>query len=84
MVIIPSNVILPVEYTFFKFNAWRVYILFTSLPSLIGFVMIYQYPETPRYLMLKGKMDESLEVLEQIYFYNHKNTDADYSVIIFT
>lgn len=79
MVVIPSNIVL-LSYSHFTLNAWRVFLLLMSIPSLISFILIYRYPESPRYLMLKGHMDQSREVLAQIYSENNKNTTEPYSV----
>lgn len=81
MVIIPRNIDFS-SNTYFKFNSWRVYILLTSIPSLISFILIYQYPETPRYLMLKGFMVRSRNVLERIYNVHNRNKNRPYSVNI--
>lgn len=79
MMIIPKKIVL-VSYTYFTFDAWRLFILLTSLPSLMSFILIYQYPETPRYLMLRGHMSDSRDILEHIYYVNNKNTTIPYSV----
>jgi len=79
MVVIPSNIVL-LSNTFFTFNAWRIFIFLTAIPSLISFILIYQYPETPRYLMLTGRMIKSRDILEQIYLTNNKNKAKQYSV----
>jgi len=81
MVIIPSNIIL-VSSVHFKFNAWRIFLLLTSIPSFIAFVLIFQYPETPRFLMFRGYLIKSREVLERIYLVNNKFTTIPYSVNI--
>lgn len=79
MIVIPSNIVL-LPNTYFSLNAWRVFILLTSVPSLISFILIYQYPETPRYLILSGHMAQSWHVLEKIYLVNRKNTNQSYPV----
>ncbi|XP_060835783.1 synaptic vesicle glycoprotein 2B-like [Rhopalosiphum padi] len=83
MVIIPSNIVF-ISSIYFKFNAWRFFILLTSIPSFISFVLIYQYPETPRFLMFRGYLIQSRDVLEQIYLVNNKFTTIPYPVQIFT
>lgn len=81
MMIIPNNIAL-LSHTYFSLNAWRVFILLTSVPSLISVLLIYQYPETPRHLMLSGQMTQSWDILEHIYLVNRKNTTQPYSVNI--
>jgi len=73
-------VLISTEY--FKFNAWRIFILLTSIPSSISFILIYQYPDTPRFLMFRGYLIKSREVLEQIYLVNNEFTTVPYPVNI--
>jgi hypothetical protein len=79
MVIIPSDLVL-LSNTYIVFNAWRAFIFLSSIPSFIGFILIYLYPESPRYLMYRGRMIESRDILEKIYIVNNKNTVASYPV----
>lgn len=79
MMILPKKIVL-VSNSYFTFDAWRIFILLTSLPSLISYILIYQYPETPRYLMLRGRMVDSRDILEHIYYVNNKSTTIPYSV----
>ncbi|XP_025191568.1 synaptic vesicle glycoprotein 2B-like [Melanaphis sacchari] len=83
MVMIPSNIVF-ISSTYFKFNAWRFFILLTSIPSLISFVLIYRYPETPRFLMFRGYLIKSRDILEQIYIVNNNFTSIPYPVQFFT
>ncbi|XP_025417037.1 synaptic vesicle glycoprotein 2C-like isoform X2 [Sipha flava] len=83
MVIIPSDLVL-LSNTYIVFNAWRAFIFLSSIPSFIGFILIYLYPESPRYLMYRGRMIESRDILEKIYIVNNKNTVASYPVTSFT
>lgn len=81
MVVIPSNIVL-MSNSYLTFNAWRVFLLLTSIPSLISFILIYQYPESPRYLMLNGDLVQSRAILEHIYHTNNKHAINPYSVRI--
>ncbi|XP_050528013.1 synaptic vesicle glycoprotein 2B-like, partial [Daktulosphaira vitifoliae] len=84
MFVIPNKFLTWIPHPIFKFNSWRVFIFLSSLPSLLAFVLIYQFPESPRYLMLKGRLNGSRHVLERVYEVNNKNTKKPYSVESFT
>lgn len=79
MIVIPSEMVL-LSCAYLTIDAWRIYMFLTAMPSLISFILIYQYPETPRYLMLTGRMIKSRNILERIYIVNNKNKTENYSV----
>ncbi|XP_050440075.1 synaptic vesicle glycoprotein 2B-like [Adelges cooleyi] len=84
-----ASIVIPLEHVWidrpdFTFNSWRLFMLLTAVPSLLGFILVYQFPESPRYLMLKGRMLKSRDVLERIYIVNHSRKAPPYSVDSFT
>jgi SP family myo-inositol transporter-like MFS transporter 13 len=46
---------------------WRMMLGFAGFPSLIQFVWFFFMPESPRWLMMKGREQEALCVLTQVY-----------------
>ncbi|XP_073132076.1 organic cation/carnitine transporter 7-like isoform X1 [Henckelia pumila] len=51
---------------------WRWLLALSALPSLIALVLSNFIPESPRYLHMKGKTNETLRILEKIALINHK------------
>lgn len=45
---------------------WRWLLAISAIPGLIIFVIRRNVPESPRYLLSKGKTDEAMEVLRQV------------------
>merc|ERR1719249_378053 len=44
---------------------WRDLVFYTSLPSLISVVLIWLVPESPRWLVAGGRLEEAEEVVRQ-------------------
>lgn len=47
-------------------DGWRWMFFSGVIPAALFFILLFFIPETPRYLVMKGKDDEALEVLEKI------------------
>nr|XP_012141523.1 PREDICTED: synaptic vesicle glycoprotein 2C-like isoform X1 [Megachile rotundata] len=53
-----------------EINSWRVFLAICSLPEFLACVALYAFPESPRFLLLKGRREEALEVFKKIYSVN--------------
>lgn len=51
---------------------WFVLSLVTSVPFLLYFLYIFIMPESPRWLLAKGKLEDALKVLETMARVNGK------------
>ena len=51
----------------FHDEVWRSMLGMGALPSIIFFLIIFFIPESPRWLILKNKREESISILERIY-----------------
>ncbi|XP_029664933.1 synaptic vesicle glycoprotein 2B-like isoform X2 [Formica exsecta] len=62
------------EITFFsqiiKIHSWRVFLAICSLPEFLACAALLAFPESPRFLILKGRHDEALNVFKKIYSIN--------------
>lgn len=56
-------------------NGWRIMGGLALIPSVIQLIMFMFMPDTPRYLIMKNRLEELSEVLQRIY------KDADLSAI---
>jgi len=52
------------------FTSWRLFYLICSVPSLLAFIAFLFFPESPKFLMSRGRTDEALEAFERIYMVN--------------
>lgn len=53
-----------------EINSWRVFLAICSLPEFLACAAIFAFPESPRFLLLKGRREEALEVFKKIYSVN--------------
>ncbi|RHY42804.1 hypothetical protein DYB38_006838 [Aphanomyces astaci] len=60
--------------------SWRVFSLAASLPAFISCALIYLYvPESPRFLVAKGKYQQASDTLTLIYAINGRSRLPDFS-----
>ncbi|EDX02488.2 synaptic vesicle 2-related protein [Drosophila yakuba] len=63
-----------------RFSSWRVLLLANVSVSLLALAGITALPETPKYLLVQGRGDESLEILRNIFAQNSGQDPAEYPV----
>jgi len=51
----------------FQFNSWRIFVVLSALPSLLVSLALLSLPESPKFLLARGRMDECLAVLANIH-----------------
>lgn len=51
---------------FFGLKAWQLMFLCLMIPALVYIILIPLIPESPRYLVVKGKLEEAGEVLRKL------------------
>ncbi|CAK9823778.1 Synaptic vesicle glycoprotein 2B [Anthophora retusa] len=51
-------------------SSWRVFLAICSLPEFLACIAMFTLPESPRFLLLKGRREEALEVFKKIYAVN--------------
>ena len=56
-------------------TGWRWLFAISALPGLLGFVLRLWVPESPRYSLLEGRVDEAAEALRQVARINGKEVE---------
>ncbi|CAH4029369.1 synaptic vesicle 2-related protein-like [Pieris brassicae] len=69
-----------VDFGLYEFKPWRLLTVIYALPFLLGALLMYFGPESPKYLMSQGRHDESLEVLKTMYAVNKKKSPDDFPI----
>lgn len=77
-VIIPANI--GGETGGFVYNSWRIFLLVMSLPSFIVAALLFLLPESPKFLISKGRHEDALEVFRGIYMMNTGKPKEQYPV----
>lgn len=79
-------IIIPLTFSLevygYIFNSWRLFLLLTGVSSLIISLIGINYPESPKFLLAKGKSEEALNVLRKIYAVNTGHKECEYPVRI--
>lgn len=76
--IIPSGI----GYTsqIFIYNSWRIFLLICSVPSFVVAALLYFLPESPKFLLSRGRADEALNIFKKIYKVNTGKHENEYPV----
>lgn len=64
----------------FIYNSWRLFVFACGIPSLIAFIAIYRMPESPRFLLIQGKLEKTKQVLERMFVSNTGKPKEEFSV----
>ncbi|XP_046683796.1 synaptic vesicle glycoprotein 2B-like [Homalodisca vitripennis] len=69
-----------IDLGFVIFTPWRLFYLLCGIPSLLCAIMFYVAPESPKFLLSKGRQDESMRVLRKIYSVNYGKPQENFTV----
>ena len=64
----------------FLYNSWRIFVAASALPSLMVTVGLMFLPESPKYLLCKGRDGEALTVMRTMYSVNTGDHRSGYPV----
>eukprot|EP00731_Ephydatia_muelleri_P012149 Em0006g1043a len=54
-----------------QIHSWRVFIIVSSIPSILGACLYFFLPESPRFLLEVGKQEQAMKGLRLAYRLNH-------------
>lgn len=77
--------IIPAEIGFvtdggFVYNSWRIFLIIMALPSFVVAILLFFLPESPKFLLTRGKSEEAIAIFKHIYHVNTGNDAEDYPV----
>lgn len=72
--------VLPAKWQFELFpgllmRPWKLFYALCGAPGLTSVIFLYFLPESPKFLLAKGKSVEAIEVIQRMYLENHKKDD---------
>ncbi|XP_063700760.1 synaptic vesicle glycoprotein 2C [Culicoides brevitarsis] len=76
--VIPSGVGFVTKY--FVYNSWRVFLMICAIPSFIVCALLLYLPESPKFLLSRGKEEKALNIFQWIYKVNTGKEMTDYPV----
>ncbi|KAK2575696.1 hypothetical protein KPH14_012086 [Odynerus spinipes] len=73
---------LPISFEFngMSYNSWRLLLVVIAVPTFIVALVTLTYSESPKFLVSRGKTDEALRILREIYVINTGAKEEDYPV----
>ncbi|KAG5672794.1 hypothetical protein PVAND_002887 [Polypedilum vanderplanki] len=68
--------------SYFELHTWQIFLLVCSLPSIIsGIAVMIFLPESPKFLMSRGRNEEAMKVFQRIHRINNGN-NSEYPIKI--
>ncbi|XP_050540645.1 synaptic vesicle glycoprotein 2B-like isoform X2 [Daktulosphaira vitifoliae] len=77
--VIPMTFSIKNDYIYF--SSWNLFIIICSCPNIILSYVLYKLPESPKFLLSKGKVDEIVQCLETICKWNKIKKSHDFNLI---
>ncbi|XP_034939012.1 synaptic vesicle glycoprotein 2B isoform X2 [Chelonus insularis] len=76
--VIPHDI--GIDTKMFTFNSWRIFLLICAAPSFIVAGLLLFLPESPKYLLSRGRYEEALNIFRGIYAINTGKPRDTYTV----
>ncbi|KMZ07588.1 synaptic vesicle glycoprotein 2B [Drosophila simulans] len=61
-------------------TSWQFFVAITALPSLLSFVLFFFFPESPKFLMSKGRNREALDAFKFMYHLNSRKPKDSFPI----
>ncbi|XP_063893602.1 synaptic vesicle glycoprotein 2B [Helicoverpa armigera] len=69
-----------IDFGLYYFRPWRLLAIIYSSVFILAAVLLTFGPESPKYLVSQGKLDEALKVLQTMYAGNKRKAPEDYPI----
>ncbi|KAL3279270.1 hypothetical protein HHI36_016780 [Cryptolaemus montrouzieri] len=82
-----ASFILPMNFKliladYLVLHSWSLFLLLNALPALMGGMIFFFLPETPKFLMTMGRNEQALKVFQMIYSLNTGKPKETYPIKI--
>ncbi|XP_053605676.1 synaptic vesicle glycoprotein 2B-like [Plodia interpunctella] len=64
----------------FQYTSWRVFVAACGIPSLLVVLLLFPFPESPRYLLHANRPEAALAALQKIFVVNTRLNEKDFPV----
>lgn len=78
--IIPQDWAVELWWPTITFRSWRVFVIVSSIPSIITAAILFFLPESPKFLFSMGKEEQAVDVLRHVFAVNTGRDTEDYPV----
>lgn len=62
------------------FTSWRLYLAALTIPILISLFLLLRLPESPKFVLNQGRMDETLHTLQEMYSVNNNDEKQNFPI----
>ncbi|CAH1398433.1 unnamed protein product [Nezara viridula] len=64
-----------------RFTSWRLFIIHLIVPILLSTALLWNLPESPKFLMSQGKAQETVDVLKSVFALNNNRRKESFPVL---
>ena len=64
----------------FEYNSWRIFVAASALPAFLVAIGLFWFPESPKFLLSKGREYQALKVFAWVYHVNTGMPASSYPV----
>ncbi|XP_017030530.1 synaptic vesicle glycoprotein 2B [Drosophila kikkawai] len=79
-----AMLILPQEWDIhiwtLSLSSWQVFVAITALPSLLSFLLFFFFPESPKFLMSKGRNQEAMDAFKFMFHLNTRKPKDSFPI----
>ncbi|XP_011177044.1 synaptic vesicle glycoprotein 2B [Zeugodacus cucurbitae] len=76
--IIPSGIGFKTDLI--TYNSWRIFLMVCALPSFVVAFLLFYLPESPKFLLTKGKQEKAMAIFRGIFVTNTRRPAEQYPV----
>lgn len=71
-------------YSFYvELRIWQIFLFLCSLPTIASLILVCFFPESPKFLMSRGRNEEAMAVFRRVYRINTGEPESKYPVRVF-
>ncbi|KAL1452874.1 hypothetical protein WDU94_007060 [Cyamophila willieti] len=80
--IVPNDWDIPITFIsdHYFLSSWRIFLLVSMWPSLLGAILVFFIPESPKFLISNNRRESALDIFEKMYAVNTGNSRDSYPV----
>uniref|UniRef100_A0A1B6G7N2 Major facilitator superfamily (MFS) profile domain-containing protein n=1 Tax=Cuerna arida TaxID=1464854 RepID=A0A1B6G7N2_9HEMI len=65
---------------FITYSPWRLFYLLCGMPSLISSILFFLTPESPKFLLTRGKKGDTMKILQRVHSVNSGKLPESYPI----
>lgn len=72
----------PIDLSFAAIHSWQIFLAVCCSPSLLSGACVLFMPESPKFLMSKGRNEQAMAVFQKLYTLNTGRSREEYPVVV--